>query len=238
MSIIAMIPARMGSTRLEMKNLALINGKPLIFYAIEAAKDSGVFDRVVINSEDTIFGDIAKRYDVEFYKRPSEHASSTAKSDSVVYDFMLNNPSDITAWVNPISPLQTGEEVKNVINYFVKENLDTLITVKDEQVHCLYDGKPVNFNENEVFAQTQDLIPMQRFVYSIMMWKNKAFIDTFEKKGYALFSGKVGYYPVSKESAVIIKTQEDLMVADAIMKAKQGGYELQYDEVVKGLKEA
>ena len=49
--IYAMIPARIGSTRLKMKNLALINGKPLIYYAIQAAKDSGVFDKIVLNSE-------------------------------------------------------------------------------------------------------------------------------------------------------------------------------------------
>jgi len=49
--IYAMIPARIGSTRLKMNNLALINGKPLIYYAIQAAKDSGVFDKIVLNSE-------------------------------------------------------------------------------------------------------------------------------------------------------------------------------------------
>ena len=66
-NIIAMVPARIGSTRLKMKNLALINGKPLISYAIEAAKASGVFSRVVVNSDNEIFAGIAKRYGVDFY---------------------------------------------------------------------------------------------------------------------------------------------------------------------------
>ena len=64
LNIIAMIPARIGSTRLRMKNLALINGKPLIYYAIEAAKTSGVFTRVILNSDHEIFADIARRYNV------------------------------------------------------------------------------------------------------------------------------------------------------------------------------
>ena len=68
--IIAMIPARIGSTRLKMKNLALVKGMPLIYYAIRAAQDSGVFDRIVINSDHEIFRDIALRYEVEFYHRP------------------------------------------------------------------------------------------------------------------------------------------------------------------------
>lgn len=237
MNIIAMIPARIGSTRLKMKNLVLINGKPLISYAIEAAKASGAFSRVVVNSDNEIFSAVAKRYGADFYLRPAELGSSTAKSDNVVYDFMLKHPSDIVAWVNPTSPLQTGKEIKEVINYFIKENLDTLITVKNEQVHCIFKDKPINFKTDEIFAQTQDLTPVQPFVYSIMMWRNKTFIDTFEKKGYALFCGKVGYYPVSKETAIIIKTEEDIMLADYVMRAKElsSSYTVQYDEIVKKL---
>ncbi|MFA5316402.1 MAG: hypothetical protein WC369_03175, partial [Dehalococcoidales bacterium] len=183
--IIAMVPARMGSTRLAMKNLAMIGGKPMVYYAIKAAKDSGVFDRIVVNSEDAVFSKIAKRYGVEFYQRPPEWATSSAKSDYVVYDFIKNHPCDIVAWVNPTSPLQTGEEVKGAMKHFVRERLDSMITVKDEQVHCVYKGKPVNFDTKQVFAQTQDLVPVQPFVYSVMAWRTKRFVEEFEKKGFA-----------------------------------------------------
>ena len=69
--IYAMIPARYGSTRLQMKNLALINGQPMISYAINAAKESNIFDKVVVNSEHVVFEKIADRYGVDFYQRPS-----------------------------------------------------------------------------------------------------------------------------------------------------------------------
>ena len=65
-----MIPARIGSTRLAKKNLALLDDKPLIFYAIDAAKKSGVFENIFVNSESIIFKDIAERYDICFYHRP------------------------------------------------------------------------------------------------------------------------------------------------------------------------
>ena len=45
-----MIPARIGSQRLKLKNLAMLNGKPLIYYAIEAAKKSEVFDEIIIKN--------------------------------------------------------------------------------------------------------------------------------------------------------------------------------------------
>ena len=236
MEVVAMVPARMGSERLKMKNLALINGRPLISYAIEAAKESGVFSRIVINSDGNIFEKIAQRHGVEFYLRPTHLGSSDTKSDDVIYDFMLRHPSDAVAWVNPIAPLQTGEELRRVINYFAEQHLDSLITVKDEQVHCVYEGKPLNFTLDGLFAKTQDLTPAQFFVYSVMMWSSQTFTQAYEKYGYALLSGKLGYFPVSKRSSIIIKTDEDLMIAETMLKAtgEHQGYEVLYDELVRG----
>ena len=233
MNIIGMVPARIGSERLKMKNLALLNGQPLISYAIEAAKSSGVFSRIVLNSDGDIFQKIAQRYCVEFYHRPPHLGSSDTKSDDVVQDFMLKYPSDIVVWVNPISPLQTGEEIHRVVDYFIEEALDSLITVKDEQVHCVYRGEPINFTAEGLFAKTQDLLPVQPFVYSVMMWRTQPFLQAYERQGHALLSGKLGYFPVSKESSVIIKTDLDLMIAESVLKATAGerGYQVVYDEL-------
>jgi len=238
MKIVAMIPARMGSTRLQKKNLALLDGQPLIAYAIQAAKESGVFDRTVINSEDVVFEKIASRYGVEFYKRPVQYATSDAKSDDVVYDFMNSNAGDILVWVNSIAPLQPAEEIKEVVTNFIQEKYDTLITVKNEQVHCLFDQKPLNYQEGEKFAKTQDLKPVQSFVYSLMMWRYKSFMDAYQSNGIALLSGKVGYYPVSKLSSIIIKTEKDLEFAHYILKglSVNQGFKVQYDECINAKK--
>ena len=236
MNVVAMVPARMGSERLKMKNLALLNGKPLISYAIEAAKASGAFNRVVLNSEGAVFERVAQRYGVDFYLRPEELGSSDTKSDSVVYDFMEQIPSDVVAWVNPIAPLQPPEEIREVIDYFSREGLDSLITVENQQVHCIYRGEPVNFQVDEIFAKTQDLTPVQPFVYSIMMWRTRPFMETFQRDGYALLCGKLGYFPVGKRSSLIIKTDEDLMIAESILKATTGAgkFNVQYDQLVAG----
>ena len=50
-----MIPARFSSVRLKLKNMALINSKPMISYSILAAKESGIFDKVFVNSDHEIF---------------------------------------------------------------------------------------------------------------------------------------------------------------------------------------
>ena len=234
--IYAMIPARFGSTRLKMKNLALIGGRPMISYAINAARESNIFDRIIVNSEHNIFQEIAQRYGVDFYQRPEDLGDSKAKSDSVVADFMNVYPeADIVVWVNPISPFQTGKEVLSVVNYFVANELDSLITVEEMQVHCNFKNEPVNYNKDEEFSQTQDLIKIHPFVYSIMMWRKETFLSEFFNKGHALFCGKFKTHPVSKASGIIIKTADDLKLADLMMRSMnnlKSDYSVEYDLLV------
>ena len=231
-----MIPARLGSTRLKMKNLALLDGRPLISYAIRAAQESGVFDRVVVNSDHARFLEIAKRYGAEFYPRPEDLGSSTTKSDTVVKDFIAKNSCDILVWVNPISPLQESQEVRDAVTYFRDSDLDTLITVQEHHLHSVLDGNPLNFSPNEEFAQTQHLMPVQTFVYSLMMWKSASFSAAMASRGHAILCGKVGYYPVGKLSSIIIKTDEDLMIAEALIQLRKHDYSLRYDPIA-GLEE-
>ena len=216
-----MIPARIGSERLKMKNLALMNGKPLICYAIEAAKQSGVFDRIVINSDDRIFREFAEMTGVEFYLRPNHLGGSEIKSDHVVSDFIQKHPASIVTWVNSVSPLQTADEIKAAVKYFRDNNCDSLFTVENKLVHSCYCGKPLNFSIDEPFAKTQDLCPVQNFVYSIMMWDTKLFKKKMEQDGFAFFVGNVGYFPVSKESAILIKTKEDFILAERVIQSRQ-----------------
>lgn len=228
-----MIPARKGSTRLKNKNLALLCGKPLIYYSIKAAKKSKVFDEIYINSDDEIYSKIAKRYKVNFYKRPKYLGGSKIKSDDVVLDFIKKNKCDIIVWVNSIAPLQTENEIIKSIAFFKKNKLNSLITSVEKQVHCSFKGKPVNFNLKGKFQQTQDLIPLQEMVYSFMMWSTKSFIENMNKKNNALMHGKFSYFNVSKLSGIIIKKLEDIWVAESILKKiNNKDKKILYDKII------
>ncbi len=205
LNIIAMIPARSGSQRLKNKNLALLNSKPLIYYSINSSKKSKIFDNIVINSDNEIFSKIAKRYNINFYKRPKILGGSNIKSDDLVLDFILNNPCDILVWVNPIAPLQTSDDIINCIKYFKKNNLNTLITMVEKKVHYTFNKKPINYKLKEKFSRTQDLIPLQEMIYSIMMWKTKSFVKNMKKNKSAILHGKIGYYNIPVSSSIIIK---------------------------------
>ena len=218
---IAMIPARMGSERLKKKNIALLDGRPLVSYAIDAAVQSGVFDRIVLNADDGIFTDIAKMHGIECYLRPESLGSSDTKSDQVVFDFIDKFPCKTITWVNSTSPLQPSSEIQSAVEFFLRNNIDSLFTVENKKLHVSFEGQPINFNKDDLFAKTQDLAPVSCFVYSLMMWNTGLFKEHYKASGHAFFIGQTAYYPVSKATAMLVKTKEDLDLVECIMQQKK-----------------
>jgi CMP-N,N'-diacetyllegionaminic acid synthase len=76
---VAFVPARSGSERVPGKNVRRLAGHPLVAYAIETARQSGVFARVVVSTDSEEIAEIARWYgaDVPFL-RPAEYATSTS----------------------------------------------------------------------------------------------------------------------------------------------------------------
>ena len=232
--IYAMIAARIGSQRLKYKNLALIDKKPMIYYAITAAKKSKCFNKIFINSDHEIFSKIAKRYKVNFYQRAKKLGGSNITSDSIVYDFMKNIPEpDILVWVNSIAPFQTASEIKTIVRFFSRKKIDSLITIKNDKIHCNFNKRPLNYSKDSKFSKTQDLQEVQTFVYSLMMWKRKSFMKKYKKDKNAILCGKTYFYPVKNMSTIIIKKFDDLKLANYVMKSKSKKFVLQYDKILK-----
>ena len=72
---ICIIPARGGSKRIPRKNIKLFAGKPMISYAIDVATASGMFDHVLVSTDDDTIIEIAQNYGAEIlFKRPLELA--------------------------------------------------------------------------------------------------------------------------------------------------------------------
>lgn len=224
--VLAMIPARIGSERLKKKNLALLNKKPLIYYAINAAKKSKIFKEIYINSDDKVFKKIADQNKIKFYLRPKKLGSSNTKSDDVVYDFLTKHQCDILVWINSIAPLQTFHEIQNAVKYFVKKKYNSLITINEHFNHSLINKKPINFKVNSKFIKTQDLQPLQTMVYSQMMWTSKSFIKSYKKNKNGILHGKVGYFPVSREAGLIVKYESDLKILSILLQKSK--FKLKY----------
>ncbi len=83
MSNVAIIPARGGSKRLSKKNILPIQGKPMLFYPVASALKSGIFDEVIVSTEDEAIGKIGQEAGARFLKRPEKLAQDRSTVDEV-----------------------------------------------------------------------------------------------------------------------------------------------------------
>ena len=85
--------------------------------------------------------------------------------------------------------------------------------------HCCILNKPINFNPNNSFEKTQDLKPIQRFIYSCMGWKKATYVKSRNTGFKGLFPGNLSLVETSKLSGMLIKYEEDFIICSQIEKA-------------------
>lgn len=78
MSTIAIIPARGGSKRLPRKNVLPIDGQPMLCHPLHAARESDLFDRILVSTEDSEIAQVAESYGATVIKRPLDLAGDRA----------------------------------------------------------------------------------------------------------------------------------------------------------------
>lgn len=137
--MIAVIPARGGSKGLPGKNIRLMNGKPLIAYAVEEALKAKHIDRVIISTDDEEIARIAVKYGAELpFMRPAELASDTAMAvDNYIYTIgRLEEESgksiDSFVVLQPTSPLRIAEDIDGAVELFENKNADSVISYCQE----------------------------------------------------------------------------------------------------------
>lgn len=82
---IAVIPARGGSKRIPRKNVKNFRGKPMIAWSIEAAKTSGLFDHIIVSTDDIEISEVAKAWHAEVpFTRPAELSNDCVGTTEVI----------------------------------------------------------------------------------------------------------------------------------------------------------
>lgn len=136
--IIALIPARSGSKRVQNKNIKYLDGKPLIAHTIIAAKNANNIDRVIVSTDSKEIAEIAIEYGAEVpFLRPPE----ISDSDATEYDFHIhaieelekneNYKVDIIVNLYPTTPFRKVETINNALNLFLdNSDVDSLRSVR------------------------------------------------------------------------------------------------------------
>lgn len=117
MNALCFIPARGGSKRLPRKNLALLAGKPLLAYTVEAAQNSGVFSQIVVSSDDPETLALATRLGATADQRPEELAGDRIPFVRALEEYLLREKIDaeIVAGLQPTCPFRTSYDIRNAI---------------------------------------------------------------------------------------------------------------------------
>ena len=135
MKNIAIIPARGGSKRIPRKNIRNFGGKPIIAYSIEAALKSGLFDEVMVSTDDHEIAEIAKFYGAEVpFFRSSENSNDFATIYDVISEVTerykaLGVTYEFTSCIFPTAPFVTAEKLIIAFKKLKDTNSEAVIPV-------------------------------------------------------------------------------------------------------------
>jgi N-acylneuraminate cytidylyltransferase len=141
-SCIALVPARSGSKRVSDKNIRLLGGHPLIAYSVVPARQSGVFDAVVVATDSELYAEIARHYGAETpFLRPPAISSDTSPDIEWV-EFVLDRLQrlgrtyDCFAILRPTSPFRKAHTIQRAWQCFRDaEGIDSLRAVEKVEQH-------------------------------------------------------------------------------------------------------
>ena len=135
MSSIAIITARGGSKRIPRKNIKDFMGKPIIAYSIEAALESGVFDEVMVSTDDDEIAEIAKKFGarVPFFRSEAtsnDYATTTDVLLEVLSEYEKRGMKfDYMACLYPTNPFITAKKLIEGMNILKSDKYAEVLPV-------------------------------------------------------------------------------------------------------------
>lgn len=142
MKILGIIPARGGSKSVPRKNIRDLGGKPLLVWTVEAARASGVLDRLILSTDDEEIAMVGKRWGVEVpFLRPAELAQDTTPTLPVLQhalawlgDREAYEP-DAVMLLQPTAPLRQPFHIQEAAALFEKTGADSVVSVVEIPGH-------------------------------------------------------------------------------------------------------
>lgn len=212
MKVISVIPARAGSKGVPNKNIRLLNGKPLIYYAIKNALESKYITEVVVTTDSKEVEIIAKQMGASVKWRREELCGDEVTLDSVVYDATQGKECDYVVTMQPTSPTLKKETLDAAIKYALDNNLDTTISgVNTPHLAWKMDNEGNKYPDYKERLNRQYLPPYYLETGAFVISKRE--VVTEETR----IGKKVDIYEISEDEAIDIDTFADLKYCEDIM---------------------
>lgn len=220
---LAIIPARGGSKRIPRKNIKIFLGKPIIAYSIETALETGLFEEVMVSTDDNEIADVAKEYGATVpFLRTQENADDFATLSDVIEEVKdcYNRDGkkfDNICCILPTSPLLNSQKLKEGYNFLIENKVDSVKPIVRFSYPIQRALKTVANSKIEMFwpensrIRSQDLEP-SFFDAGQFYWMN------FEKG--LIGANKYGI-EISELECQDIDTIEDWMMAELKFKLRE-----------------
>jgi pseudaminic acid cytidylyltransferase len=218
--VVAIITARGGSKRIPRKNIKPFNGKPIIAYSIEAALSSGVFDTVMVSTDDKEIADVARNYgaNIPFMRSPErsdDYATTADVIREVLDNFRLQGEAfEYACCIYPTAPFVTADKLSHAFKSLVDSGADSVIPVTKFSFPIwrsfkMENGK-VSYNWPE-FAprRSQDLPPAYHDCGQFYFFKTDTFLSTGK-----LVTDNTFAIEVPETEVQDIDTEEDWKIAE------------------------
>ncbi len=212
MKILAVIPARAGSKGIPNKNIRIIGGHPLVYYAIHNALSSELITDVIVSTDSQAVRIIAQQMGAQVKWRDAALCGDTVTLDSVIADAIPRDVEwDYVITMQPTSPTLQVQTLDKAIKYAIETDVDTLISGINSP-HLSWgehNGKKVpNYTKR---LNRQYLPPC--FMETGAFFISKASIITPESR----FGKNVDIFEVSEEEAIDVDTFNDLRCVAATL---------------------
>ncbi len=226
-NVLCTICARGGSKSVKNKNIKNINGKPLIAYTIEQAKESQLFDHIVVSTDSDDIANIAKEYGAEvFFKRSKEMASDTAGKLDVIKDAFIKSEVhykrnyDYLVDLDATAPLRNVDDIIKSFEQFIENENDNLITAMPSRRSPYFNLVEVNKEGKVKLSKTLDKNVVRRqdapesydMNASIYIWKRDIILTE-----NSIFLEKTGLYVMPEERSIDIDNPLDFDFVEFIL---------------------
>lgn len=132
---LAIIPARGGSKRIPRKNIKLFQGKPAIFYAIDTAKKSKLFDEIMVSTDDDEIAKISASFGAKVpFVRSKKNSDDDAILSDVISEVLLEYAKigktfDYFCCIYPVTPLLNPKFLSKAFKILIKGGFDTVMPI-------------------------------------------------------------------------------------------------------------
>jgi CMP-N,N'-diacetyllegionaminic acid synthase len=229
LKVLGVITARGGSKGLPGKNLKLLGGKPLIAFTVEAARESGAFDRVILSTDAPDIGAAARSLGSEVpFMRPSELARDETPHLPVLehavrwLDEHEQYRPDAVMILQPTSPFRSPQHIRESIALLDRSGADSVVSVSDVPPHfnpmrmlrvddrgmasLFVGGQPVRFRIN----RRQDLPPAWTMNGAIYLFRTRVLFA----REPSLYGESTAAYVMSHTDGISIDSIDDWTEAE------------------------